>query len=286
MCRGFLITLATRFFGNSDVCHTPAAMSDSSQLQIVGTNCSKGFWPGSLADRFAKSLAIHSPEAASPRSLEALSRGIAETTQKTNERLLDQQFLTVAARALLIQAAQSLIEPVISRCAQVCESPVELALALALGFVGRQHSCAVLYDFGETVIGDAEGDSMLRIRPQAHFDDYRIDLLLTMQTIEDGPDGIIVQTKQLAVEADGAEFHDRTPEQAIRDRKRDRQLQTQGLNVFRFAGGEVWRDVFGCAREVVRFLKNAKEQAGQIEHRKPMARESNGGPLARAAKVT
>lgn len=231
-------------------------MTDASQFQIVTSLSTNGFlWPGSLADRFQKSLAIHSPEAAKPRSLEALTRSIAENAQKENERLLDQSFLTIAARALHIQAATVSVQAIITRCAQVCESPVELALALALGFVGRQQSCAVLYDFGDAVIGDAEGDSTLRIHPQATLCDYRIDLLLTMQAFEDGPNGVIVGSKQLAIEADGAEFHDRTREQAIRDRKRDRQLQAIGLSIFRFAGGEVWRDVFGCARESISFLK-------------------------------
>ena len=72
-------------------------MPDSLQ---IGTPSQNGFWTGSLADRFAKSLAIHSSEAARPRSLEALTRGIAENAQKANERLLDQQFLTVATRAI------------------------------------------------------------------------------------------------------------------------------------------------------------------------------------------
>lgn len=54
----------------------------------------------------------------------------------------------------------------------------------------------------------------LRIRPQARFQDYRVDALLTMQAVEDGQEGLTVHTRQLAVEADGAEFHDRTPEQS------------------------------------------------------------------------
>lgn len=219
------------------MCNNPAAMPDASQLQIVSSPTTNGFlWPGSLADRFQKSLAIHSPEAAKPRSLEALTRSIADNAQKANEPLLDQSFLTIAARALHIQAATMSVQAIITRCTQICESPVELALVFALGFVGRQQCAAVLYDFGSDVLGDAEGDTTLRIKPQARFDGFRVDLLLTLQCIEDGPDGIIVQAKQLAVEADGAEFHDPTPEQAIRDRKRDRQLQAQGLNVFRFAG--------------------------------------------------
>lgn len=249
-------------------------MTDASQLQIVSPPSTNGFlWPGSLADRFQKSLAIHAPEAAKPRSLEALTRSIAENAQKANERLLDQSFLTIAARALYIQAAAVSVQAIITRCAQVCESPVELALALALGFVGRQQSCAVLYDFGDAVIGDAEVDSTLRIRPQAPLCDYRIDLLLTMQKIEDGTEGIIVETKQLAVEADGAEFHDRTQEQAIRDRKRDRQLQAMGLSVFRFAGSEVWRDVFACARDTLSFLNGSLERQARAEQKKPATRE-------------
>jgi very-short-patch-repair endonuclease len=106
-----------------------------------------------------------------------------------------------------------------------------------------------------------------------------------MQTVEEGPDGIVVQMKQLAVEADGAEFHDRTPEQAIRDRKMDRQLQAQGLSVFRFAGGEIWRDVFSCARETVGFLRAATERERMAGQRKPSARESNNGASAQSADV-
>jgi very-short-patch-repair endonuclease len=258
--RGFLRVSSNHYFESIRLCHNPAAMSDVSQLQIVGTSTNGSLWPGSLADRFAKSLAIHSPEAARPRSLEALTRSIAENAQKANERLLDQSFLTVAARALHIQAATTGVQAIISHCSAVCESPVELALAFAVGFVGRQQGGAVLYDFGEVVVGDAEGDRTLRIRPQARIAEFRIDLLLTMQAISEGPDGLSVVTKQLALEADGAEFHDRTQEQACRDRKRDRQLQSQGLSVFRFAGGEVWRDVFACAREAVGFLRVSVEK--------------------------
>jgi len=121
------------------------------------------------------------------------------------------------------------------------------------------------------------------MRPQAPFDGYRVDFLLTLRDIEDGPEGIMVHSKQLALEADGAEFHDRTPEQAIRDRKRDRQLQAQGLGVFRFAGGEVWRDVFGCARETVGFLKTALERERRTEQRKPAMREQAGDSVIQAA---
>lgn len=96
-----------------------------------------------------------------------------------------------------------------------------------------------------------------------------------MQVIEDSPDGVVISQKQLAVEADGADFHDRTPEQAIRDRKRDRQLQAMGLSVSRFAGSKVWRDVFGCAREAVWFLKQSVERPqAQAPRKEPQSEHS------------
>lgn len=70
---------------------------------------------------------------------------------------------------------------------------------------------------------------------------------------------------------------------AIRDQKRDRQLQGMGLSVFRFAGSEVWRDVFGCARETVGFLKNAVEHERRSHQKKPAAQELSRGLATRAA---
>lgn len=55
----------------------------------------------------------------------------------------------------------------------------------------------------------------------------------------------------LAVEADGHDFHERTKEQAERDRKRDRLLlRKHCVPTLRFTGSEVWRDPFACAKEV------------------------------------
>lgn len=53
-----------------------------------------------------------------------------------------------------------------------------------------------------------------------------------------------------AIEIDGFEWHDRTPEQAERERKRARFIQSQGYTVLRFAAREVLRDPNECVREV------------------------------------
>jgi very-short-patch-repair endonuclease len=53
------------------------------------------------------------------------------------------------------------------------------------------------------------------------------------------------------VELDGHKFHERTPEQAERDKSRDRALQRAGRMALRFTGSEVFRDPKKCATEAV-----------------------------------
>jgi very-short-patch-repair endonuclease len=57
----------------------------------------------------------------------------------------------------------------------------------------------------------------------------------------------------LAVECDGHDFHERTKEQAARDRSRGRALQAAGYTVMRFTGSELYRDPIACVLEIVRW---------------------------------
>lgn len=59
---------------------------------------------------------------------------------------------------------------------------------------------------------------------------------------------------QLVVECDGHDFHERTREQASRDRARDRRLQAAGYFVFRFTGSDIHWDADAYANECVDFL--------------------------------
>lgn len=67
---------------------------------------------------------------------------------------------------------------------------------------------------------------------------------------EDKPGGAMGWNR-LIVECDGHDFHERTKEQAARDRDRDRQAQLAGIEIFRFTGSELWRDPLGCADQVI-----------------------------------
>jgi len=47
-----------------------------------------------------------------------------------------------------------------------------------------------------------------------------------------------------AIELDGHEFHERTKEQAQRDRERDRNLAAIGYQVLRYTGSEIYKDSY------------------------------------------
>lgn len=57
------------------------------------------------------------------------------------------------------------------------------------------------------------------------------------------------------VELDGHDFHERTKDQAKRDKARDRALTTEGWIVLRFTGSEVYEDVAGCMGEINKVLR-------------------------------
>ena len=55
----------------------------------------------------------------------------------------------------------------------------------------------------------------------------------------------------VVIECDGHDFHERTKEQAVHDRKRDRAMTEAGIIVLRYTGSEIWRNPFACARQAV-----------------------------------
>ena len=135
---------------------------------------------------------------------------------------------------------------------------------------------AVLYDFGNVFSGDADGEALLRIQPQVVLGGARVDFLITLQKISES-DGLKIWRKQLVIECDGANFHDRLPAQGVRDRKRDRALVALGLQVLRFSGSEIWKDSFECATQALDLLLgcvDAQQEVDQAPARKAATRAS------------
>ena len=112
-----------------------------------------------------------------------------------------------------------------------CESPIEALFYSALEFM-KAHNNFVLQD-------------QFRIEQQVVIGDYRADFLFNIRD-EQG------RNRRVVVELDGHDFHERTKEQAARDKARDRFMLCEGVEVMRFAGTEVWANPFACVEEVTR----------------------------------
>lgn len=84
----------------------------------------------------------------------------------------------------------------------------------------------------------------------ANGKNYRVDFMICCVGQEDNPNKL-----RLVIECDGHDFHEKTKQQAQRDKERDRNLQMAGYRVIHFTGSEVFKDPGKCVREVVEFLE-------------------------------
>jgi hypothetical protein len=88
---------------------------------------------------------------------------------------------------------------------------------------------------------------------------YRLDIAIGFEYAR--PTGELT-TFHVAVECDGHDFHERTKQQAERDKKRDRDLQSIGWRVLRFTGSEIVRDPDSAGRSVWMFLRELAAREG------------------------
>jgi very-short-patch-repair endonuclease len=93
-----------------------------------------------------------------------------------------------------------------------------------------------------------ERDEQWYVDAQSPFGAYRADFVMALVR----PEGRVVAV----VECDGHDFHERTKEQAKRDRKRDRAMQSAGFLVMRFTGSEVYADAIGCVGVVYAAIRS------------------------------
>ncbi len=151
-----------------------------------------------------------------------------------------------------------------------CESQIEARFLLSLIC-----SCA-LHDLS-IVIEDEEGDPFyatetnarmemkLHVCPQKQLGDHRVDFFLNQvfnnpdieiarMVGKPDPAGPLVIQERLVVECDGHEFHERTREQATRDKNRDRELLNAGYPVMRFTGSEIVSSPLKCSNQIMEWL--------------------------------
>lgn len=152
----------------------------------------------------------------------------------------------------------------LERLVEVVESPIEKAMLFALCVSARERTSNVRYKVNGHEFGDfTDFPDILTIEPQARLGEYRVDFLLTYREWYPSPNErhstksgsevseLIESHRRLIVECDGHDYHDRSKEQASRDRTRDRELKKIGFEVFRYTGSDIWKDPVMRAREAV-----------------------------------
>lgn len=148
-----------------------------------------------------------------------------------------------------------------------CDSPIEQMLLLGLVNLFCDSEVTGL----EFIDSDDRWDRFeissavdIVIYPQANVGKYRVDFRVKLIEYKGlypqyGQDKHYI--KELIIECDGHEFHEKTKQQVQKDKKRDRDLTAMGFHVLRFTGSEIWKDPFLCAREIHNQLVRSKKTA-------------------------
>lgn len=157
-----------------------------------------------------------------------------------------------AAARKVVEASSSTYDYYVSRMAenlaQRVESNIELMMLVAFGVAGMfaaDSKGRPLYSISPTDQPNIEGwPSAIVITPQCKWEGYRIDFRLDFQFLE----------HPIFIECDGHDFHERTKEQAERDRRKDRLFQEAGIPILRFTGREIFRDPMQCVTQITDFI--------------------------------
>lgn len=225
-----------------------------------------------LHDRLVKGF--EASEGETPvESLEGSIRDFMDTVQASRRSGSVSDQLWAEALAAAGQATLHWTHSSMERLIGVCESPIEEAfLSAFLGYalealeevrvIGERRQGGAVTRWVDLSLGDQPDH--VEITPQAQIGEYRVDFLLA------SVHRYLDCRAEMVVECDGHAFHERTKEQARRDRERDRRLQAAGYLVFRFTGSELWADPVACARQALEALHAAgREAVERAEQRGP-----------------
>ncbi len=139
-----------------------------------------------------------------------------------------------------------------------CESPIERQFAL--GFFLIEGWSAVPTGRKSIRVQSPNEDWGFRVIPQCKFESHRTPERPVIGRVDFVLEAEVATGSfyKLGVELDGHEWHERSKEQATRDRERERRLLSDsGLNaLIRFSGSEVFRDPASAATDAINVLTN------------------------------
>lgn len=155
----------------------------------------------------------------------------------------------------------------------LCESPAEQNfLAAVIEYFGLRYN-------ENSKSGQAKFDSVtpacsglftLIVEPQVKIQSmdssYRVDFVFSLMRF--AKNGVPRFWGKTVVEIDGHEFHEKTKLQASRDKKRDRDILSEGFVTMRFSGSDVYHRAFECVEEIEFHLdRTANEVVNSHEDR-------------------
>ncbi len=131
-----------------------------------------------------------------------------------------------------------------------CESPIEKMLGAALLFASDGYNYLQFISthraFSPEELRANRPEFGTIFYPQASIGQYRVDFFV--KTSYKGISSVTV------IECDGHEFHEKTKEQASRDKKRDRSITAEGASILRFSGSDIHRNLEQCVEDIEEIL--------------------------------
>lgn len=129
-----------------------------------------------------------------------------------------------------------------------CESNIELLFLAGCEIYNLcyQTDGRTIFDIAEKNCQEVDRSrASITVVPQFQWNNFRIDFCLYSKL-----------PTPLFIECDGHDFHERTKEQAERDRSKDRMIQEAGIPILRFTGRELYRDPMDCVLQVAKFINS------------------------------
>lgn len=127
-----------------------------------------------------------------------------------------------------------------------CESPMEQLLAIEMERLGIRE----MANFNPFVmIDEFSNQGEINIEGKTYYADFLIKVSYFKKV-----GSKFDFRKNIVIEVDGHEFHQKTKEQVEHDNERERALQKAGYEVIRFSGTEIYHKSYKCANEVLSFI--------------------------------
>jgi len=141
-------------------------------------------------------------------------------------------------------------------CYSSIESPIEQLLFCALSTIKQSN---YLGDYDEFICDNGNKFIVgMGIVPQFKIVNYRVDFFIHYGShpLKNNTQRIY---REVIVECDSQEFHDRTEKERRYEKQRDRFLQSKGYKVFRFTGSEIVKSPLEVGIEIVSYITDMEK---------------------------